>query len=121
MANKLHEYEQPYEYYGDRSPKGQSNPEEATKQETKKAVALAYDPKDQAPQVVAAGKGELAERIIQRAKEHDVPTYVDKGLADTLSHLDIGDYIPPELYGVVAEILFYVDRMDKLRSKLDKT
>lgn len=89
-------------------------------QDTKKAVALSYDPKYHAPQVVASGKGELAERIIQRAKEHDVPTYVDKGLADTLSHLDIGDFIPPELYGVVAEILVYVDRMDKIRSKLDK-
>ena len=33
-------------------------------------------------------------------------------------HLDIGDYIPPELYGVVAEIMVYVDHMDKLKSKV---
>jgi len=34
--------------------------------------------------------------------------------------LDIGDMIPPELYGVVAEILVYVDRMDKIKSKLNR-
>lgn len=118
MANKLSNYEKPYEYYGDK--KGTSASKDDKKSEpVKKAVALMYDPNDQAPQVVASGKGALAERIIERAKENDVPTYVDKGLADTLMKLDIGDYIPPELYGVVAEILIYVDRMDKLRSKID--
>ena len=61
----------------------------------------------------------MAERIIEKAKEHEVPTYVDKGLADTLMNLEVGDYIPPELYGVVAEILVYVDRMDKIRSKVE--
>lgn len=86
----------------------------------KKAVALSYDPKDQAPQIVASGRGVLAERIIERAKEHDVPTYEDQGLADTLLRLDVGDYIPSELYGVVAEILVYVDKMDRIRKKLDK-
>lgn len=118
MSNPFKGYEQPYEYYGDRSPseKKKQKPEE---KDVKKAVALAYDPNDHAPQVVASGKGQLAEKIIEKAKEHDVPTYVDKGLADTLIHLELGDYIPPELYGVVAEILIYVDRMDKLRSKLD--
>lgn len=85
----------------------------------KKAVALSYDPNDQAPQVIASGKGELAERIIKRAEEHAVPTYVDEGLAETLMHLDIGDYIPPELYGVVAEILVYVDNMDRIKDKLN--
>lgn len=91
---------------------------EHTSEKTQKAVALLYDPEGQAPQVVASGKGVLAERIIQKAKEHDVPTYVDEGLAETLMHLDIGDYIPPELYGVVAEIMVYVDHMDKLKSKV---
>ena len=84
----------------------------------KKAVALMYDPEDAAPKVVASGKGAVADRIIEKAKENEVPTYVDKGLAETLLKLDIGDYIPPELYGVVAEILVYVDKMDKLKKKL---
>lgn len=38
---------------------------------------------------------------------------------NTLSRLEIGDMIPPELYEVVAEILVFVDDMDKLRSKLE--
>ena len=89
------------------------------KQEKKrKAVALTYDPGTQAPQVVASGRGMVAERIIERAKEADVATYQDEGLADTLLKLEIGDMIPPELYGVVAEILVYVDRMDKIKSKI---
>ena len=84
----------------------------------KKAVALTYEPGNQAPQVVASGQGVVAERIIERAKEADVATYEDEGLADTLLKLEIGDMIPPELYGVVAEILVYVDKMDKIKNKL---
>ncbi len=87
-------------------------------QPKKKAVALLYDPSNQAPQVVAAGQGALADKIIDKAKESDVPLYKDTNLADTLLKLDVGDCIPPELYGVVAEILVYVDRMDKIRSKI---
>ena len=86
----------------------------------KKAVALTYDPSNSAPQVVASGQGAIAERIIEKAKEADVATYKDEGSADTLLKLEIGDMIPPELYGVVAEILVYVDRMDKIKSKLKK-
>jgi len=84
----------------------------------KTAVALAYNPGDVAPTILATGKGELAEKIIEKAKESDVPLYKDNKLADTLSKLEIGDAIPPELYEVVAEILVFVDDMDKLRSKI---
>ncbi len=42
----------------------------------------------------------------------------DNKLANTLSKLEIGDTIPPELYDVVAEILVFVDDMDRLRSKI---
>lgn len=117
MPNPFSGYENPYEYYGDDDPKNKKK-KSAPEQPQKKAVALMYDPDDHAPQVVASGKGQLAEKIIAKAKENDVPTYVDKGLTETLMNLEIGDYIPPELYGVVAEILVYVDRMDKIRSKI---
>lgn len=86
----------------------------------RKAVALSYDPSSQAPQVVASGQGAVADRIIEKAKEYDVATYQDEGLADTLLKLDLGEMIPPELYGVVAEILVYVDKMDKIKSKLKR-
>ncbi len=87
----------------------------------KTAVAVAYDPKDSAPRILAAGKGALADRIIEKAKDSDVPLYEDGKLADTLSKLKIGDMIPPELYSVVAEILVFVDDMDKLKAKVDGT
>ncbi len=86
----------------------------------KTAVALAYEPGDAAPKILATGKGELAERIIEKAKESDVPLYADHKLAETLSKLRIGDTIPPELYEVVAEILVFVDDMDRMKAKLDK-
>ena len=84
----------------------------------KQAVALSYEAGDEAPRIIAAGKGEVAERIIAKAKESDVPLYEDSKLASTLGRLEIGDTIPPELYEVVAEILLFVDDMDKLRGKV---
>jgi flagellar biosynthesis protein len=83
------------------------------------AVAIAYEPGDAAPKILATGKGKVAEKIIETAKENKVPTYKDGKLADTLSKLQIGDMIPPELYGVVAEILVFVDDMDRMKAKLD--
>ena len=84
----------------------------------KQAVALEYNPEEDAPKVIASGRGALAERIIERAQESDVPIHKDDKLADTLSRLDIGDMIPPELYEVVAEILVFVDSMDKMKGKI---
>ena len=62
----------------------------------------------------------MAERIIEKAQEADVPVHRDDKLADTLSRLDIGDMIPPELYEVVAEILVFIDAVDKIKAKMDK-
>lgn len=84
----------------------------------KTAVAVAYEPGETAPKIIAAGKGIVAEKIIEKAKEAEIPFYRDDKLADTLSKLEIGDSIPPELYEVVAEILVFVDDMDKLREKV---
>lgn len=84
----------------------------------KQAIALEYNPDEDAPKVIASGRGALAERIILKAQESDVPIHRDDKLADTLSRLEIGDMIPPELYEVVAEILIFVDSMDKLKSKI---
>lgn len=86
----------------------------------KQAIALEYNVEEDAPTVIASGRGVLAERIIEKAKESDVPIHRDDKLADTLSRLQIGDAIPQELYEVVAEILVFVDSMDKLKSKIRK-
>lgn len=89
------------------------------KKTTKKtAIALQYEKGYEAPTVIATGKGHIAERIIEGAKEADIPIYEDDKLAGTLSNLEIGDMIPPELYEVVAEVLVFVDKMDKIKSKI---
>ncbi|MCR5753356.1 MAG: EscU/YscU/HrcU family type III secretion system export apparatus switch protein [Acetatifactor sp.] len=88
------------------------------KKKIKQAIALEYNPDEDAPKVVATGRGILAEKIIEKAKEADVPVHRDDKLADTLSRLEIGEMIPPELYEVVAEILIFVDSMDKIKSKM---
>ena len=84
----------------------------------KTAVALEYEPGDQAPKVIATGQGKLAERIIEVAREADVPIHKDAKLAKSLSILDIGEYIPPELYSIVAEVLVFVDSRDRIQSKM---
>ncbi len=85
----------------------------------KTAVALEYEPGDQAPKVVASGQGFLADKIIHAAKEASVPVHKDEKLAKSLSILDIGEYIPPELYGIVAEVLVYVDSMERIQKKME--
>lgn len=86
----------------------------------KTAVAISYEPGEAAPKILATGKGKVAEKIIETAKENKVPTYKDNKLASTLSKLQIGDMIPSELYEVVAEILVFVDDMDRMKAKLDQ-
>ena len=90
------------------------------KPKVRQAIAIEYDPGDMAPKVIATGKGALADKIIEKAKEADVPLHQDSKLAGTLSKLEIGDYIPPELYEVVAEILVFVDEMEKIKGKVTK-
>ena len=87
-------------------------------QRQKTAGAIAYNPGETAPKIIATGKGHLAEKIIEKAKEEKIPFYRDDKLAKTLSKLEIGDMIPPELYEVVAEILVFVDDMERMREKL---
>jgi flagellar biosynthesis protein len=85
----------------------------------KEAAALRYDPeKGGAPEIVALGKGEVAERIVQKAKENDVPLYEDAKLAHTLNYLHVGDEIPRELYEVIAQVLVFVNSLDDSYSRL---
>lgn len=88
------------------------------KKKNRQAIALEYNPAEDAPKVIASGRGLIADKIIEKAKESNVPIHRDDKLADTLSRLEIGEMIPPELYEVVAEILIFVDSMDKLKSRI---
>ena len=84
------------------------------KETIKLAVALKYeDSGDDAPQVIASGRGEIAQKIIETAREEQVPVYEDAGLAGVLASLEIGTEIPPELYKAVAEVIAFVWRLDQ--------
>lgn len=78
-----------------------------------RAVALRHEPgtKD-APEVVATGSGEVAKKILDLADFHGIPVHRDPDLVHVLSHLDVGESIPPELYRVVAEILSFIYRIN---------
>ena len=79
----------------------------------KRAVALRYDRhRDQAPRVTAKGRGPVAEKIIELARQAGVPVKEDHDLVEVLSHLDLNAEIPPETYVVVAEILAWVYRVN---------
>ena len=79
-----------------------------------KAVALTYDKdKDAAPRVVAKGRGQVAEKIIETARAHHVPLVNDENLVQVLEALDLETQIPPELYRAVAEVLAFVYRMNR--------
>ncbi|QJC52300.1 EscU/YscU/HrcU family type III secretion system export apparatus switch protein [Paenibacillus albicereus] len=77
------------------------------------AVALRYDPADGAPAVVAKGKGQLADEIVQRARENGVPVQEDRSLVEVLSKLDLNQQIPAELYELVAELLSFIYQTDR--------
>jgi flagellar biosynthesis protein len=73
------------------------------------AVALHYE-KPGAPRVVAAGRGEIGNKIVQVARSHGVPIEENPGLAEALSEVEVGEQIPVELYRAVAEVLSFILR-----------
>jgi flagellar biosynthesis protein len=79
---------------------------------------MRYDlSKDRAPRIVAKGKGMVAERILELAKQHGVPIHEDPELVSALARLDVSDEIPPELYQVMAEVLTFIYKANKKRAQ----
>ena len=75
------------------------------------AVALDYDlAKDNAPRVVAKGRGEIAQRIVDLARQNGIPVRQDADLAELLAVLELDQEIPVEAFTAVAEILSYIYR-----------
>lgn len=71
----------------------------------RQAVALGYAHGMPAPRVLAQGRGEVAEAMLQKAREMGIPTQTDPGLVAFLMQLDLNAWVPPELYAAVAEVL----------------
>jgi len=83
------------------------------------AVAIKYDMhKDAAPQVIAKGVDDLAQRIKEVAKQHNIPIQENRELARALYKMcDIGDKIPASLFKAVAQVLAYVYNLKKSKKK----
>ena len=79
----------------------------------KKAVAINYNPEDDAPKVLAKGAGYVAEKILEKGKESDIKIYEDPSLVEDLTCVDLGHQIPPELYKAVAQVLVFINELDK--------
>ncbi len=80
----------------------------------KEAIALNYSPENNnSPTVIAKGKGKIAENIIEKAAENDIPVYEDRNLVELLGNLDLNEAIPEELYEAVAEVFAFIYRLDR--------
>ena len=83
----------------------------------KKAVALGYNrSQDNAPKVLASGAGEIANKIISLAKEHDIPIKEDPDLIEILSKVEVDQEIPPNLYKAVAKIFSFLYKITNKKS-----
>lgn len=82
----------------------------------KKAAALSYDAeRNGAPQVVAKGKGHIADKIIALAKANNIPLYQDHDLVQILEAMELDAEIPAALYQAVAEVLVFIYRLNQQR------
>ncbi|WP_198510298.1 EscU/YscU/HrcU family type III secretion system export apparatus switch protein [Bacillus solitudinis] len=78
------------------------------------AAVIRYDEENgNTPKVVAQGKGQVANQIIELAKQNNVAMQEDPMLVQNLLDMDLGDNIPPQLYSVMAEILLLIEEMEK--------
>ena len=79
-----------------------------------KAVALKYKVyEDNAPKVIAKGKGEIAKKIIKKAKKYDVPIFCNETLADMLLNVEIDEKIPTKMYEVVVEVFVWLYKLEE--------
>ena len=78
-----------------------------------KAAALKYDQDNNiAPELIAKGQGEIAQKILHLAKEHDISVFQNKALVDALLNLEIHEEIPPRLYKAVAELFSWLMKIE---------
>lgn len=78
------------------------------------AAVIKYDEEQKkAPTIVAHGTGHVAQKIIEAAKKNNVHLQKDSTLIENLLQIDLGDSIPPQLYGVIAEVFLLLEKMDQ--------
>ncbi len=80
---------------------------------TPKAVALKYDKQTQnAPKVIASGKGEIASKIIEKAKEFDISIFQNETLVNSLIDIDLDKEVPPKLYEALVEVFIWLSKQE---------
>ena len=83
----------------------------------RRAAALSYKQGDYAPVVIARGKGIAAEAIIACAHEAGVYVHESPDLVRLLMQVEIDQFIPPELYRAVAEVLVWLQWLEIQQNK----
>ncbi|RDU65316.1 flagellar biosynthesis protein FlhB [Helicobacter didelphidarum] len=79
----------------------------------KKVAALAYEEyKDYAPKVVASGQGKIAEAIIKKANEYQIPLFCNAELVDSLVKMEVNSNVPPELYQAVVDVFVWLQNTE---------
>ena len=85
-----------------------------------KAVALKYKAyEDLAPKVVAKGKGEIANKIIEKAKKFNIPLFQNEELVNMLLNIEVNEEIPPNMYDLVIEVFKWLYELER-KAELSK-
>ncbi|MCC6709669.1 MAG: EscU/YscU/HrcU family type III secretion system export apparatus switch protein [Gammaproteobacteria bacterium] len=78
----------------------------AREQPVNVAVALHWDGQS-APRVTAKGRGEVAERILELARKHNVPVDQEPALIEVLAEVELGRQIPDKLFVAIAQVIAF--------------
>ena len=81
---------------------------------TPKAAALKYNSlNDNAPKVIASGKGDIAIKIMEKSKAFDIPLFQNEILAEALTKQEIDTEIDPQLFKAVAEVFVWLMKTEE--------
>lgn len=96
---------------------------ESEKKKIDKAAAILYDTeRSDVPRIVASGKGVVAQKIIETAREAGIHIQEDPDLVELLAAIPVGEEIPVELYQTIAEVLAFVYEINnQFKNKVNQT
>jgi len=83
----------------------------------KKSVAIRYEKGLPAPFILAKGREQLADRIVELAEANGVPIVERTELAEALYMVDAGAFLPDQFFETVAELLVFVQNVGKGRRR----
>ncbi|WP_110112543.1 EscU/YscU/HrcU family type III secretion system export apparatus switch protein [Bacillus sp. CGMCC 1.16541] len=84
------------------------------KHSAKKAMMIRYEEHaDQQPQVIAQATGLAAQQLMEQARQQEIPIEENMVLLHNLMDLDLGENVPPQLYAVIAEVLMFIQEIEK--------